>query len=182
MRIQEKTDDRLVLTDTQSDKMIGVAALCVVLIAGASLFAWEGFWIPALVLVAFVPLALVYLKVTRLESTVTFDRSADTIHLSVKSRKGLETWDWKLSDLETAEVSQTRREGVSSGVFRPNLVMKDGSRVPMRPYPSAGTQSWHAVAGVKLFLGQRLDDAPVGWIPPEEFDRYFKEEMLQLYK
>lgn len=182
MHIQDKTDDRLVLTDNQSDKVIGIGVLCVVFGASASLFAWEGFWIPASVLVALVPLALVYLKVTRMASTLTFDRSSDTIDLSVKSRKGSQTWDWTFSDLETAEISQTRREGVSDGVDRPQLVMKDGTRVPMRPYHSAGTQSWHAVAAVKLFLGQRLDDAPVGWIPPEAFDRHFKEEMAQLYK
>ncbi|MEM1046772.1 MAG: hypothetical protein AAGL24_11485 [Pseudomonadota bacterium] len=182
MQIQEKTDDRLVLTDTQSDKVIGAVFGCVALVAGASLFAWEGLWIPALIMVALVPLALVYVKLTSMASSVVLDRSQDAIHLSVKSRKGSETWDWKLSALETAEVSQTRRQGITGGVFRPDLVMKDGTRVPMRPYHSAGSQSWHAVAGVKLFLGQRLDDAPVGWIPPEEFDRHFKEEMSRLYK
>ncbi len=182
MHIQDKTNDRLVLTDKQGDKVVGIGFACAILIVAAAFFVWEGFWTPAAVLMAGVPCALIYLKMTRIRSTVTFDRSKDSIDLTVTGRSGSGTWSWKLSDLNTAEVNRTRAEGVSDGVFRPDLLMKDGTGVPMRPYFSAGTQSWHAVAAVKLFLGQRLDDAPVGWLPPEEFDRYFKEEMPRLYK
>lgn len=182
MHIKDKTDNRLVLLDNQSDKIAGVGLISVVLCVAVAVFAWNGFWIPAIVLPVIIPCAFLYVKMTRIESTVTFDRSGDSIELRVRSRKGSEVWHWKLSDLETAEVAETARKDTSSGNSRPDLVMKDGTRVPMRPYFAAGSQSWHAVAAVKLFLGQSLDQAPVGWLPPDEFDRFFKDEMERLHR
>ncbi|MEM6461760.1 MAG: hypothetical protein AAF724_07590 [Pseudomonadota bacterium] len=182
MHIRDKTRDTLVLHDNQGDKALGVSLICVILTVAAVSCVWMGFWIPAIVLLAGVPGAILYLNKTRIETTITFDRSKDRIDLSVKSRKGPEVWDWRLSDLATAEVSEMRRDGASRGVFRPDMIMKDGARVAMRPYHSAGTQSWQTVAAVKLFLGQRLDNAPVGWLPSEEFDRFFEQEMTRLHK
>ena len=185
MHIKDRTHDKLVLFDNQSDKIIAMAMVCAALVFVAGVFAWNGSWIIALLAPAAIPCVLLYAQMSRIESTVTFDRSKDDIALSFTSRKGAETWNWKLSDLDTAEVSQEFSDSPSRdamrGSFRPDLVLKDGTRIPMRPYHSAGTQSWEAVAGVKLFLGQRLDDAPVGWIPADEFDRFFKDEMARLY-
>ena len=145
--------------------------------------AWQGDWglvAPPLVIVA---VALVYLHVTRIKTVLTFDKAADKITLEVVKRGATEHWDWRFSDLKTAVMSTRHKHGTDSGIDRPVMVWKDGTEAPMRPYHAAGTQSWHAVAAVKLFLGQSIaEDAPTGWIPPEEFDEFFDAEMKQLYK
>jgi len=177
MKIQDKTDDRLVLCDDQGDKALAMSLLSGALVLAAAWFAWEGLWVPAGVSLAAAPCSFLYLKLTRIRSTITLDRLKDAISLVVESRDGTETWDWRLSDLGTAQLNEHRRDNTSNGIFRPDLVLKDGKHVPMRPYFSAGSQSWNAVAAVKLFLGQKLEDTPVGWLPPEEFDRFFADEM-----
>ena len=186
MHIKDRTDDTLVLYDNQSDKVLAMALVCGGLVFVAGVFAWNGSWIIALLTPAAIPCGLLYAHMSRIDSTVTFDRAKDDIALSFRGRRGAETWNWKLSELKTAEVSQEYSDSppreASRGSFRPDLILTDGTRIPMRPYHSAGTQSWEAVAGVKLFLGQKLDDAPVGWIPGEAFDRFFKDEMAELYK
>ncbi|MAM61198.1 hypothetical protein [Maritimibacter sp. UBA3975] len=182
MRLTDKTDTKLVLTDTQADKRFALTAASVFL-AGVALFmAWEGFWellpIAAILIVAM----YVYRKRSAMTSTLTLDRAADSVVLVVDDRNGRQTWDWNLSDIETAEISTVGATGTDTGTARPQFVLKDGTRVPMRPYHAAGGQSWHAVAAVKLFLGQDLDDAPVGWITPTEFDELFAEELKRHYK
>lgn len=182
MRIQDKTETSLTLVDTQQDKKLGLT-LAGMFIAGASLvMAWEGFYevlLPGAVLV--VAMA-VYWRLSKMRSVLVLDKAANTVTLTVESRKGSEDWTWKLSEVETAAIGTVGAQGTDSGRARPSLIMKDGTVVPMRPYHAAGGQSWQAVAAVRLFLGQRLDDAPVGWLPPEAFDRFFADEMARLYK
>jgi hypothetical protein len=182
MRIIDKTDTSLTLFDVQADKRFGIKAAAVFL-GGVGLFmTWEGFWE---ILIVFVPLIvglIVYGRLSAMQSEITFDRSADLVTLKVTDRRGTEDWTWALSDVETVEISTVGRTGTDRGRARPNLVLRDGTRVPMRPYLAAGGQSWNAVAAVKLFLGQPLEDAPVGWISPAEFDTYFSDEMARLYR
>ncbi|WP_050930547.1 hypothetical protein [Aestuariivita boseongensis] len=183
MRITDRTADMLTLTDTQADKAVAIYGLSVVLVGFAVAMAWQGDWglvAPPLVIVA---VALGYLKLSRMTTVLHFDRQADKITLDLMKRGGAEHWEWKFSDLETARLSTRGEHGTDSGIHRPVMVLKDGTEAPMRPYHAAGSQSWHAVAAVKLFLGQSIaDDAPTGWIPPQEFDSFFSEEMKRLYK
>ncbi len=167
MRVEEESEDRLVLRDTQLDKKLGISALVVVLLVIAFSFAEGGDWIEASIPVALAAGAILYLKLTILSAVVTFDRATDRVTLSVTGRKGSEEWNWKLSDLEGAEVSATRGSGDShgGGRKRPVIVLKDGTRVPIRPYLSAGAQTWDAIIAIRRFIGQeRRDDLPVGWI------------------
>lgn len=167
MRVIENGEDRLILRDTQLDKKIGISVLVVFLLAIAFVLGEGGDWIEASIPVALAVGAVVYLKLTLLSAVVTFDRAADRVTLSVTGRKGSEEWDWKLSDLEGAEVSEIRGSGDSrgSGAKRPVIVLKDGTRVPIRPYHSAGAQSWDAIIAIRRFVGQdKMDDIPVGWI------------------
>ena len=167
MRVEEETEDRLVLKDTQLDKKLGISVLAVILLAVAVIFAVGGDWVEASIPVALAAGAMVYLKLTLLSAVVTFDRATDQVILSVNGRKGSEDWNWKLSDLEGAEVSEIRKAGEShgSGRKRPVIVLKDGTRVPIRPYHSAGAQSWDAIIAIRRFVGQeKTDDLPVGWI------------------
>ena len=112
MRVEEESKDRLVLKDTQLDKKLGISALAVILLVIALLFAKDGDWIEALILVALAVGAIVYLKLTILSAVVTFDRVTDQVTLSVTSRKGREDWDWKLSDLEGARSARLEAQGI----------------------------------------------------------------------
>lgn len=148
-------------------------------------WSWPGRAIGGLVAppLAIAATAVIYLHMTRIRTVLHFDKAADTITLDVMRRSGTERWDWRFSDLETAALSTRVKKGSDSGIQRPVLVLKDGTHAPMRPYHAAGTQSWHAVAAVKLFLAQSIaEDAPTGWLPPEEFDTFFADEMKRLYK
>ncbi|MDH3668700.1 MAG: hypothetical protein OEN23_17380 [Paracoccaceae bacterium] len=167
MRVDEESEDRLVLRDTQLDKKLGISVLAVFLLFVAFLFAEGGDWIEASIPVALAAIAIVYLKLTLLSAVVTFDRATDRVTLSVTGRKGSEEWNWKLSDLKGAEVSVIRGSGDSRGSGRkqPVIVLQDSTRVPIRPYHSAGAQSWNAVIAIRRFIGQeKMDDLPVGWI------------------
>jgi hypothetical protein len=183
MKITDRTDTTLVLTDSQMDKAVALYGLATILGGFSAMMAWQGDWglvWPPLVIAA---AGLIYLRLTRIRTELRFDRAADRITLDITKRNGHEHWDWRLSDLRTAALSTRLKQGTDSGIQRPVLILKDGTEAPMRPYHAAGTQSWHAVAAVKLFLGQSIaEDAPTGWLPPEEFDRYFAEEMTRLYK
>ncbi|MGR3323637.1 MAG: hypothetical protein ACU0DK_17095 [Pseudooceanicola sp.] len=182
MRILAKTDDSLVLVDDQADKRLALKIFGAFLLGGALFLTWEGMWEALPVALAGVVGLYLYAGRSRMQSTLAFDRVEDSVRLSVEDRNGAQSWTWKLGEIDTAQVHSRGRSGSDSGFERPDLLLKDGTRVPVRPYHSAGTQSWHVVAAVKLFLGQRLDDAPVGWLPPEEFDIHFGEEMARLYK
>ncbi|WP_288928428.1 hypothetical protein [uncultured Maritimibacter sp.] len=182
MRIADKTETKLVLYDDQRDKKVGLIAASVVLTGGALVMAWEGFWEPLAAVAALVVAAYIYWRRTRMTSTFTLDREADSVDLVVTDRTGTKNWHWPLSDVETAQISTVGAQGTDTGTARPNLILKDGTRVPMRPYHAAGGQNWHAVAAAKLFLGQDLDDAPVGWITPTAFDEFFAEELKRHYK
>ncbi len=167
MRVVEQSEDRLVLKDNQLDKKLGISALAVFLLFVAFLFAGGGDWIVASIPIALAAGAIVYLKLTLQSALVEFDRTTDRVTLSVKGRKSSEEWHWKLSDLDGAEVSETRGTGDSHGGGRkqPVIVLKDGTRVPIRPYYSAGAQSWNAIIAIRRFIGQeKTDDLPVGWI------------------
>lgn len=111
--------------------------------------------------------------------SLLLNRADDKIRLTVKDQKGSRCWKWALSDLQSAEVNTRRRSGTELGSHRPDLILTDGGRIPIRAYHAAGMQSWHAVASVKLFLGQTIDNRPVGSLPPAGFDRYFHDEMAQ---
>ena len=182
MNITDRTADMLTLTDTQGDKDLAIYGLSVLLGGFAIAMAWQGDWglvAPPLVIVA---VALIYLKFSRMKSVLVFDKAADKITLDVIKGGKTERWDWRFSELETAALSTRHKHGTDSGVRRPVLILKDGTEAPMRPYHAAGSQSWNAVAAVKLFLGQSIaEDAPTGWIPPEEFDTFFSDEMTRLY-
>ena len=115
MRVDEESGDRLVLRDTQLDKKLGISVLVVFLLVIAFLFADGGDWIVASIPVALAAGAVIYLKLTLQSAVVTFDRATDRVTLSVTGRKGSEEWDWKLSDLEGAEVSEIRGSGGFSG-------------------------------------------------------------------
>jgi len=170
MRVVEKSEDRLVLKDNQVDQKLGIFALCAILLVFAFDFAWGGDWIEASIPIALAAVALVYLKLTLLSAVIEFDRAADRVALSVTGRNKNEQLDWKLSDLFGAEVSETRRSGESRGnrLNQPELALKDGTRAPIRPYHSAGAQSWTAVMAIRRFIGQdKTDDLPVGWIPDD---------------
>ncbi|MET1415878.1 hypothetical protein ABVF61_26645 [Roseibium sp. HPY-6] len=182
MEIQDKSDLRLTLSDNQKDKAAGIYLLSAVSFVGAAIFAYEGAWTFVFLFLLVIPIGLVYLKVSRIKSTIILDREADKIELTVSGGKHASCWNWKLSDLDTAVVSETKDSDISGGFKRPDMIMKDGTVVPMRPHHSAGTQSWHTVAAVKLFLNQPLNEAPAGWIPPSEFDTFFADEMARLYK
>jgi len=182
MRIEEKTDTSLTLIDDQADKRIALSILRVVLLGGGIWMTINGTWF-ALPIGALAAVGLYfYAKHSAIRSVFKIDRMANSVTLTVDDQNGSETWNWSLSDIRTAEVHTRGQHGTNSGIDRPDLVLVDGTRVPMRPYHSAGSQSWHAVAAIKLFLGQDLDDAPVGWIPPEQFDQLFAEEMARHYK
>lgn len=183
MKVTDRTDTTLTLTDTQADKAIALYGLGLLLTGVAVVMGWQGDWGLVLPPLGIALAALIYLHLTRIRTILHFDKDADTITLDVIKRGGKQHWDWRLSDLETAALSTRGKQGTDSGVQRPVLLLKDGTHAPMRPYHAAGTQSWHAVAAVKLFLGQSIaDEAPTGWIPPEEFDRFFADEMSRLYK
>ncbi|MEM0989318.1 MAG: hypothetical protein AAGK00_10590 [Pseudomonadota bacterium] len=183
MQITDRTANTLTLTDTQADKALAINALGLLLSGFALVMAWQGDWGLVAPLLTLSVGAQIYLYLTRLRSVLQFDRAADKITLELVKRGKTEQWDWRYSDLKTAVLSTRGKHGADSGRQRPVMVLKDGTEVPMRPYHSAGTQSWHAVAAVKLFLGQSIaDEAPTGWLPPEEFDEYFADEMARLYK
>ena len=182
MQIIDKTDDWLVLQDEQSDKALALTLASALLVIVAGVAAWNSMWLLCLLALAGAAGAQFYGRKTKITSTLTFERSSDSITLTVENREGTETWEWPLSQLETAEVYIRHHDGNTSGTQRPDLVMTDGTHVPMRPYHAAGMQSWNAVAAVKLFLGQQLKDAPTGWLPPEEFDTLFADEMQRLYQ
>lgn len=182
MRILDKTDTKLVLHDDQRDKKIGLIAASVVLAGAALVMAWEGFWEPLVFVAVVIGAFYVYWRRSRMTSTFTLDRATDSVDLVVTDRTGKKDWHWALGDIQTAQISTVGVHGTDTGTARPNLILKDGTRVPMRPYHAAGGQNWHAVAAVKLFLGQDLDDAPVGWITPTQFDQLFAEELKRHYK
>lgn len=182
MRITDKTDDRLVLTDDQADKRFALKAASVFLAGVAVFMAWQGFWEVLPIAALLIAGLVLYGKRSAMRSTLTFSRAKDEVELVVEDRAGTKSWTWKLGDVATAEISTLGEHGTDSGTARPNLVLRDGTRVPMRPYHAAGTQSWNAVAAVKLFLGQDLDDAPTGWLPPQEFDTFFATEMARHHK
>lgn len=165
MHVEEETDDRLVLRDTQLDKQVGTYGIMALLLFTAFIFAKEGEWIIPLFLGLVAVAAFVYLKFTILSATLTFDRAADRVSLSVKSRKHSEDWDWTLGEIAAAEVDEVLRSDdmPGNGLKRPVLVLLDGTRVPARPYHSAGGQSWDAVIAIRKFIGQdKTDDLPVG--------------------
>ena len=173
MKVTEHTEDRLVLTDSQLDKKLGIGIASAVLLFMAYEFASGGTRDDFLI--ALVPLTLVagmgfYLWKTLLTSVFTFDRPADSVTLTVKSRRGNESWDWKLSDIASTEVSEVRTNAdrmdkIEHTNKQPVFVLKDGTKVPMRPYHSAGAQSWEAIEAIRKFMGDpRRDDFPVGWI------------------
>lgn len=181
MRIEDKTDTTLTLVDDQKDKKLGLT-LAGIFLAGACLFmVWQGF--PGVLLpgVALILGMMVYWRRSKMRSEIAFDRAEDRVTLTVENRKGVQDWEWRLSDVETAVIGTVGAHDTDGGIGRPLLVLKDGTYVPMRPYYAAGSQSWHAVAAVKLFLGQKLEDAPAGWLPPEAFDKHFGKEMAQHY-
>lgn len=182
MRIEDRTDTTLTLVDDQTDKKLGLTLASVLLAAGCAVMAWEGFYEPLLPGAVLIGAMAVYWTRTKMRSVLVLDRAADRVTLTVTDRKGVQDWEWRLSDVETAVVNTVGAQGTDSGIDRPHLRLTDGTYVPMRPYHAAGSQSWHAVAAVKLFLGQDLDDAPVGWLPPEAFDRHFAEEMARFHK
>ena len=173
MKVAERDENRLVLKDSQLDKKLGIGIASAILLFMAYQFASGGTRDDFLI--ALVPLALVagmafYLWKTLLTSVFTFDKTTDSVTLVVTSRKGRETWDWKLSDIASTEVSEVRstpdsQSAVQNTNKQPVFVLKDGTKVPMRPYHSAGSQSWEAIEAIRKFMGDpRRDDFPVGWI------------------
>lgn len=182
MRIASKTDSRLVLIDEQKDKQIALGVLSVGVVVISLFLAWDGVWAALLVGAVVLAAIRIYAKASRMRSELVLDRDRNQATLEVANRTGIETWSWPLDDIRTAEVSTVGEHGTDSGRHRPVLILQDGTPVPVRPYHSAGSQSWHVVAAIKLFLGQDLHDAPVGWIPPEAFDQFFAKEMKKHYK
>ena len=168
MYVDEQTEDRLVLKDTQLDKKIVISLLSAFLLLIAFAFADGGDWIEASIPAALAAGALVYLKLTLLTTVVTFDRARNRITMLVTGRKGREDKTWKLKDLVGAEVVGASRGGHGSGRGQPVMILKDGRRVPLRPYRSAGAQSWNVVVAIRRFIGQeKTDDLPIGWIPDD---------------
>ncbi len=172
MHVREKTEDRLVLVDTQLDKKVGIGAASALLLFLAWQFASGGDYLPALFPVAIVAGMLVYLWRSRMRSELTFDKTTGRVDLVVEDRNGTNRWDWDLNEVETAELSEVRRadETRGNGLKRPVLVLKDGTRAPLRPDHSAGGMSFNAVAAIQHFLGREITDAPVGWLNPYEDD------------
>ncbi len=167
MKVVEKSEDRLVFVDGQSDKKLAIGIMCAGLLVIAFLAVSAGAWLMALVpLIAIAGLGF-YLKRSLISSVITFDRTTDRVTLVVNRDQGQEEWNWALGDVETAELGEApgRDETPGDGLKRPVLVLKDGTRVPLRPYKSAGGQSFDAVARIQMFLGQEVTGAPVGWIP-----------------
>lgn len=168
MKVSEVTDERLVLVDKQLDKKLAIAIASVMLLYLAYEFSVTGDW-----LVAAIPLAIIfalwaYVWFKFADSKFTFDKTADKVTLSVRTRHGTEEWNWKLSDIKTTTVSTVRdnpTNRVKNPTKLPVFVMNDGTRVPMRPYHSAGSQSWKAIEAIRKFIGDdNRDDFPVGWI------------------
>lgn len=168
MRIREKTAVRLVFVDDQRDKWIAVGLAAAGLAFLASQFAAGGDWIVSAILMLAVLGSGGYLWRTRMRSVLSLDKTTNRIELAVVDRHGTQTWDWMLSDVDTAELSRVRRphDLTNDGIDQPVLVLKDGTRVPLRPYHSAGGASFDTVAAIQHFLGQDIVGAPVGWLNP----------------
>ena len=177
MKVTERTDDRLVLTDSQLDKKLGIGVASAFLLFLSYQFAVGGTrddFLIALVPVALVLGMWVYLWRTLLTSVFTFDRPTNSVTLVVTSRRGRETWVWKLSEITGTEVSEVPtthdpHDLVQQTNKQPVFVLKDGTKVPMRPYHSAGGQSWQAIEAIRKFMGDpRRDDFPTGWIHDDD--------------
>lgn len=168
MKVSEVTDDKLVLVDKQLDKKLAIAAMSAILLFLAYEFSVTGDWLVASIPVMIVIALWLYVWFTVVNSEFTFDKSKDKVRLVVRSRHGTQEWDWKLSEIKTTTVSTVRDSAddtIKSTTKLPVFVMKDGTRVPMRPYHSAGSQSWKAIEAIRKFLGDdNRDDFPVGWI------------------
>ncbi|MCR9135401.1 MAG: hypothetical protein NXI27_05365 [Alphaproteobacteria bacterium] len=168
MKVSEVTDDKLVLVDKQLDKKLAIAALSVILLFVAYEFSVTGDWLIAAIPVMIVIASWIYVWFTLVNSQFTFDKTNDKVTLVVRSRHGTQEWDWKLSDIKTttvSTVSDASTDTVKSPTKLPVFVMNDGTRVPMRPYHSAGSQSWKAIEAIRKFIGDdNRDDFPVGWI------------------
>lgn len=172
MRISEKTETRLTFVDDQRDKKIAIGLAAAGLLFLGVQFAAGGDWIVALVLILAIGGMGAYLRWSRMQSVLTFDKSANRVDLVVTDRHGRQTWDWALSDVKTAELSEIVRPGDmrDNGLKQPVLILTDGTRVPLRPYHSAGGASFGAVAAIQHFLGQPITGAPVGWLNPYDED------------
>ncbi len=171
MKVSEATNDRLVLVDKQLDKKLAIAAASAMLLYLAYEFSVTGDWIVAAIPVSIVVAMSIYLWFSLVNSVFTFDKPKDKVTLVVRSRHGTREWQWKLSDIESTTVSTIRdvasdpSDTVRNPTKQPVFVMKDGTIVPMRPYHSAGSQSWKAIEAIRKFLGDDTrDDFPVGWI------------------
>jgi len=168
MKVSEVTEDRLVLVDGQLDKKLAIAAISAILLFLAYEFSVTGDWLVAAIPVLIAVILWLYVWFTLAHSEFTFDKTTDRVRLVVRSRGGTREWDWKLSDIKTttvSTVSDSATDTVKSTTKLPVFVMKDGTRVPMRPYHSAGSQSWKAIEAIRKFLGDdNRDDFPVGWL------------------
>ncbi|WP_419911948.1 hypothetical protein [Hoeflea sp.] len=168
MKIREASDQRLVLADSQLDKKIAIGAASAILLYVAYEFSRTGDWLVAAIPVLIAVAMLAYLRFSLVSSEFTFDKTKDKVTLVVRSRHGLQEWDWKLSDIKTTAVSTVQdssHDTVRSPLKQPVFVLHDGTTVPMRPYHSAGGQSWKAIEAIQKFLGDdKRDDFPVGYI------------------
>ncbi|MCG6884151.1 MAG: hypothetical protein LJE62_10405 [Silicimonas sp.] len=158
------------MVDTQLDKQFALAALSFGLLLVAVFFLYEGDWQTALLPLALIGAVGWYHLRSKMRSVLLFDRPANQVKLTVDDRNGHQEWNWVLSDVQSAEISEVRKSGETSGngIKQPVMVMKNGTRVPLRPYHSAGGMSFNAVAAIQLFLGQEITGAPVGWLNPYE--------------
>jgi hypothetical protein len=167
MRTGSVTSDRLVLVDTQMDKKLGIGLVCLGLLGAAAYLVRSGDALLTLVPLSAMAGALLYLRMTLLSTEIVFDRPGDCVRLTVSGRKEAQQWTWPLSQVRTAAIGSIVRGsgGDADTRDRPVLILQDGTEVPLRPYHSAGSQSWQAVEAIRKFLGDpRRDDFPVGYI------------------
>jgi hypothetical protein len=168
MKVSEVTDDKLVLVDSQLDKKLAIAAMSAILLYLAYEFSVTGDWIIAAIPVIIAAGLCTYLWFTLTTSVFTFSKSDNKVTLVVRGRRGTQHWDWKLSDIKTTTVSEVKEassDAIKSTTKLPVFVMNDGTTVPMRPYHSAGGQSWKAIEAIRKFIGDdNRDDFPVGYL------------------
>ncbi len=90
MKITDRTDSTLTLTDSQADKAIALYGLALLLAGFAVVMAWQGNWGLVAPPLAIAGAGLVYLYLTRIRTVLHFDKAADKITLDVIKRSGIE--------------------------------------------------------------------------------------------
>jgi hypothetical protein len=155
MKVIEQTATRLVIEDNQADKRIGLILAGIFLTITAVIFAFEGGWqIAGLLLVLAIGLVIYSRHATSI-IRILMDKQSDVIALTTSDNNSSLDFQRALSDIEHAETHhhyQGRKDAGDSPLKCPRLLFKDGEYRLLRVYHSAGTQSDETVALINNFL------------------------------